>query len=505
MIPWRPDSSEPTQPSNAFLLRAPESAKVITGDYLELDTPQELSKVGDCDVLVVPRVSKNSKVTFIQDENYSSDPQPFPNPSFTSVVAGKIRIRNPSVFPVLVPRKEHIADIRLLLDQNSEAKIQGISGTLQNKVNLYPKPKPTVSVCQGDKVVLDPDNVLTDVQRAKAQSILKDQQLVFTSKAGKYNGVLGNLDANMTLNNNLVEPPSYSPKRVVRSEKVDEIQQDIMDQMEADGILGRPGDFNVAVTHMHTRFLVPRMDDGKATGEWRLVTSMQNLSPYLKSVRIQLPTVEEAFRKIGKWKYLKNTPFGGERIYLRQPMGHLNATEIELCPNQSNQDLQSDGHDSKSPLKLGWNNTNESSSEEEYKYEDGSSVENDDNQEDTRDNNESVDSFESAGNLTPDRNPQPVVEKEEETANPVDPQFRSPLGGECVGTYNGDGDSNDWCEAVVRKTVKGCLRTYPDYTMLNTRTTVKMVVQNWIVILCGSLLILRIRISFGGDGVIGTR
>ena len=133
-----------------------------------MDIPQELSKVGDCDVLVVPRVSKNSKVTFIQDKNYSYDPQPFPNPSFTSVVAGKIRIENPSVFPVLVPRNEHIADIRLLLDQNSEAKIQGISCTLQNKVNLYPKPKPSVSVCQVDKIVLDPDNVLTDVLHAKA-------------------------------------------------------------------------------------------------------------------------------------------------------------------------------------------------------------------------------------------------------------------------------------------------------------------------------------------------
>ena len=121
MIPWRPDSSEPTQLSSAFLLRAPESITVFPGDYLELDIPQELSKVGDCDVLVVPRVLKNSKVTFLQDKNYSSNPQPFPNPSFTSVVAGKIRIENPSVFPVLVPRNEHIVDIRLILDQNGEA------------------------------------------------------------------------------------------------------------------------------------------------------------------------------------------------------------------------------------------------------------------------------------------------------------------------------------------------------------------------------------------------
>ena len=74
-----------------------------------------------------------------------------------------------------------------------------------------------------------------------------------------------------------------------------------MDQMEADGVLGRPEDYNIAVTHMHTSFIVPKMGDGTPIGEWRLVTGMQSLSLYLKPVRLQLPTVEEAFRKIAKW------------------------------------------------------------------------------------------------------------------------------------------------------------------------------------------------------------
>ena len=123
-----------------------------------------------------------------------------------------------------------------------------------------------------------------------------------------------------------------------------------MDQMEADVILGRPEDYNITVTHVHTSFIVPKLEDGHPTGEWRLVTGMQSLSPYLKPVRLQLPTVEDAFRKIGKWKYLvvtdlkhwhwqiplqrdsmrffgTNTPFGGERVYLVQPMGYLNAME----------------------------------------------------------------------------------------------------------------------------------------------------------------------------------
>ena len=88
------------------------------------------------------------------------------------------------------------------------------------------------------------------------------------------------------------------------------------------------------------------------------------------------------------------------------------------------------------------------------------------------------------------------MEKEEEIANPVDPQFRSPSRGEYVEIYSGDGDSDDWREAVVMKT---------DNYNVNTRTMVKKVVQNWIRILCGGLPILRIRNSFGGDGVICTR
>ena len=123
-----------------------------------------------------------------------------------------------------------------------------------------------------------------------------------------------------------------------------------MDQMEVDGVLGRLEDYNITVTHMHTSFILPKMEDGFPTEEWRLVTGMQSLSPYLKPTRVQLPTVEEAFQKIGKWRFLiladlkhwhwqipiqhqskrffsTNTPFDSDRIYLVQPMGYLNNNE----------------------------------------------------------------------------------------------------------------------------------------------------------------------------------
>ena len=75
-----------------------------------------------------------------------------------------------------------------------------------------------------------------------------------------------------------------------------------MDQMEADGLLARPEDVNIQVTHVHASYLVPKMEDGIPTGEYRLVTNLQSLSPYLKPTRLHLPTIDEAFRKLGRWK-----------------------------------------------------------------------------------------------------------------------------------------------------------------------------------------------------------
>ena len=355
-LPWRPGSNKSSKSSGTFLLRSPEPITVFPGDFYEMEAPQELSSMGDCNVLVTPRVTKGQKFSYVYDNNQICELRPFPAPTMTSIISGKIRIENPSLMPVTIPRNEHIADVRLL-SNDAPAKsspqvsfIKEKGGPTVPMSSLYPKPKPTVPVCQVDKVVVDPGNTMTDTQRQSVKAVLEEYKQVFSSRAGRYNGVLGNLNARVTLNNSLVEPPSYSPKRVVQSEKMDRIQQDIMDQMEADGILGRPEDLNITVTHMHTSYIVPKMEDGNPTGEWRLVTGMQSLSPYLKPTRLQLPTVEEAFRKIGKWRYIiitdlkhwhwqiplqkdslrffgTHTPFGGERIYLVQPMGYLNANE----------------------------------------------------------------------------------------------------------------------------------------------------------------------------------
>ena len=70
--------------------------------------------------------------------------------------------------------------------------------------------------------------------------------------------------------------------------------------MEADGILVRPEDVGIVPTHVHPSFMVPKMDDGSFTGEYRLVTGLSSLSPFLKPSKLPLPTVEEAFRILAK-------------------------------------------------------------------------------------------------------------------------------------------------------------------------------------------------------------
>ena len=72
--------------------------------------------------------------------------------------------------------------------------------------------------------------------------------------------------------------------------------------MEAEGLLTRLESVGVQVTHVHESYLLSKMEDGKATGEYRLVTNLQSLSPYLKPTRLPLPTIDEAFRKFGRWK-----------------------------------------------------------------------------------------------------------------------------------------------------------------------------------------------------------
>ena len=359
-IPWRP--LPPAIPNNPkiFLIKVPNKVTIYPDEFIELDIPVAAKYLNSSEVLITPRqhstvkmvncvpstqlvTSPKPNVTLLQDQDIpwqQFELVPFPPAQFSHIIGGKLRIRNTSPLPIILPRHQHIADIRQVSSDS------GYSNQFDS--SLYPRPKPSIPVCEVDKICLDPDNQLSCAEKKMFFEINEKYSKIFSSKPGKYNGVLGNLDAHLVLGK--VEPPSFPCRRIIQSEKLDEIKQELMDQMEADGLIARPENVGIQLTHVHESYLIPKMDDGVATGEYRLVTNLQSLSPYIKPTRLPLPTIDDAFRRLGRWKFIilldlrswhwqipvarsgmrffgTSTPYGGDRVYTVQPQGYLNATE----------------------------------------------------------------------------------------------------------------------------------------------------------------------------------
>ena len=374
-LPWRPQSCTTSSIPKIGILRPSDSVTLYPGDFLNIQAPPEFRTFGDAEVLVRPRSTSKVYSVTMTASTYKMDF--FPPADYTWMIQGMIRLINNSSLPVIIPKHQHFADISLvtsganlfpLIKPPHLSQCLNPLPPLPNQLHpnihemkrnqsmfkpsqeLYPRPKPVPPVLQPEQVALDPDNILDQKTRNNFASINKKYSHVFSSKPGLYNGALGNLDAHLILNDNNVEPPSFPARKIVQSEKLDRIKQQLMDEMEADGLLVRPEDCGIHLTHVHDSYLVPKMDDGSPTGEFRLVTNLQSLSPYIKPTRIPLPTIDESFRKLGKWKFIilmdlrswhwqipmdkksmrflgTSTPFGGDRVYAVQPQGYLNATE----------------------------------------------------------------------------------------------------------------------------------------------------------------------------------
>ena len=370
-LPWRPPTSHHNFGPRIGILRCEESVTLYPGEFLEIQAPPPFQSLGTAEVLVRPRATSNIFSVCMTTTKY--DMAIFPSPEYTWMIQGRVRIPNTSSLPLNIPKHRQIADISLVCSSailsplvkpmnvlptntlpSSSVNLSQWHHSNQSKQlpdpTLYPRPKPVPPVCQVDKVLLDPDNILEEEHRQLFMKVHEKYSQVFSSKPGLYNGALGNLDAHLILNNNNIEPPSFPCRKIIQSDKLNQLKQNLMDEMEADGLLVRPEDHGIHLTHVHESYLVPKLDDGVPTGEYRLVTNMQSLSPYIKPTRIPLPTIEESFRKLGKWKYIvlmdlrswhwqipmdkksmrflgTSTPFGGDRVYAVQPQGYLNATE----------------------------------------------------------------------------------------------------------------------------------------------------------------------------------
>ena len=297
-------------------LRAPVSQTIWPGDYLELTAPDFAPE--SC-ISVEPTLSspRQGDVT-----------EPWPCPTVTQLVAGKIRIPNLSVSPVHIRQHGHLCKIYSVTSPNTEPV------HLPSELSVPPAPTPYAHV---GAARIDPDGILPPSIRSQFTDLMDEYSSVFEPSFPGYNGAKGPIKG--VVNIGPVQPPQR-PGRVPQYERsrLNELQTKF-DELEALGVFRKPEDVGVVVEHVNPSFLVH-----KAGGGTRLVTDFSPVSQYCKPQPSLMPDVESTLRTIGGWRFListdltkayhqlplsrasmkfcgVSTPYKGTRVYTRCAMG----------------------------------------------------------------------------------------------------------------------------------------------------------------------------------------
>ena len=298
------------------LIRAPsESVTLWPGDYVELGVADVDRDVAVC---VEPWVSSPAQ-----------DPAvgPWPKPTVTAVVDGKIRVPNNTDSPLRLQKNSHFCKIY---------SVTSPPVVSQGSPSSPPSPKSSPGTAAG-LVSIDPHGLLSDSVRSEFAATVTEYGSVFDPDFSGYNGAVGHIQG--TVNIGAVQPPQrrghlpqYDRKRL------SELQSKF-DELEALGVIRKPEDLDVAVEYVHPSFLV-----NKPSGGCRLVTDFTTVGRFCKPQPSLLPDVESTLRTIGGWKYIivtdltkayfqvplsrasmkycgVVTPFKGVRVYTRCAMG----------------------------------------------------------------------------------------------------------------------------------------------------------------------------------------
>lgn len=297
-------------------LRAPVSQTVWPGDYLELTAPEFAPE--SC-ISIEPTLSSPRQ----------GDPaDPWPRPTVTQLVAGKIRVPNLSASPVHVRQHSHLCKIYSVTSPSAKPATQ------PPDLSVPPALAPGAHV---GVVRIDPDNILPPFIRSQFADLMDEYASVFNPSFPGYNGAKGPIKG--VVNIGAVQPPQR-PGRVPQYEhsRLNELQTKF-DELEALGVFRKPEDVGVVVEYVNPSFLVH-----KAGGGTRLVTDFSSVSQYCKPQPSLMPDVESTLRTIGGWRFListdltkayhqlpltrssmkfcgVSTPYKGTRVYTRCAMG----------------------------------------------------------------------------------------------------------------------------------------------------------------------------------------
>ena len=319
------------------LVRSPPSPVTLwPGEYVELAVPDMDS---DGPVSVEPWMSPVGEM----------DVTPWPHPTVSSVVAGKLRVPNNTDSPIVLKKNAHVC------------KVYAVSSPPPSgEASPLPPPAPASSSAT-TLVSIDPHGLLSDAVRAEFVATISDHASVFDPAFRGYNGAVGPIQG--VVNVGAVEPPQRKGRLPqYNRQRLTELQTKF-DELESLGVFQKPEDLGILVEHVHPSFLV-----NKASGGTRLVTDFTAVGRYCKPQPSLLPDVESTLRTIGGWKYLivsdltkayfqvplsRNsmkycgvvTPYKGVRVYTRCAMclpGSESALEELMCRVLG--DLIQEGH-----------------------------------------------------------------------------------------------------------------------------------------------------------------
>ena len=286
----------------------------------------------------IPASFKESEQVFFSPRSSCLDKSP-PNQMCT-VKKGSINLLNSSPYPIAISKNAHFGDI--------VPSFQPPQSTFSVQSLRPPPPKtqtPSEPVYQSflSHTQVDPDNLLSSEWKERFNNLLLSYDSIIHPDPGCYNDYFGAVDCSL----NFIKDPPASIKARLPSYSHDEltIMANLMDDMERMGVLCKPEDIGIVPKNVHTSYLVPKTDNS-----FRFVTDFTDLLPFIGKLEVVSPSIQQAKRILSSFKYLAELdlsncfwqgmmspsdsqylatphPFGGLRVYCREPQGIRNASE----------------------------------------------------------------------------------------------------------------------------------------------------------------------------------
>ena len=277
-------SNQPGNPKIS-LLRMDVNRVVLPGDDFEVPIPANF--LPDNEIAMEPRDSDN-----------------WFRPEITHPVEGFVSITNSSDFPVKIKKHQVIGHVRSVV----------LPTESHSSTNPTLKFDSSEHLDHTTKIRTNPDNILSDQETKSFRLINSKYKSVFNSVNGVYNGKSGDVKASVILGENIPSPrkgkvPSYSSDKA-------KILQDKFDELVHQGVLSRPEEVGITVTHTSPSFLVKKPDQS-----FRLVTSFVELNKYICSLPTKMSTTEDVITSLGKWKHIIKTDL--KSAYF----------QIDMCPS----------------------------------------------------------------------------------------------------------------------------------------------------------------------------